>query len=106
MHLLLDHDGYLPSFAVITEGKVHEVKVAQQLKFEPDTIVVDDRAYNDYKLFGFWTSQGVYFVTRMKDNAVYEVIKKNKVTQKRQIAKDEIIELRGLKAFERCPYKR
>jgi hypothetical protein len=105
LHLLLDHDGYLPSFAVITEGKVSDVRVAWQLQFESDTIVVDDRAYNDYKLFGRWTSQGVYFVTRMKDNAVYEIVSENKVPQKRHILKDEIIELRGLKAFEKCPYK-
>ena len=43
LHLVLDHDGYLPSFAVITEGKVSDVKVAHTLKFEPGTIVVDDR---------------------------------------------------------------
>jgi hypothetical protein len=104
LHLLLDHDGYLPAFAVITEGKVSDVRVAWQLKFEPGTIVVDDRAYNDYELFGRWTSQGVYFVTRMKENAVYEVIRENKVPRKRHILKDEIIELRGLKAFEKCPY--
>jgi hypothetical protein len=104
LHLLLDHDGYLPSFAIITEGKVHEVKVAHQFKFEPDTIVVDDRGYNDYELFAQWTSQNVYFVTRMKENAVYQVIRKNKVPQKRHIIKDEIIELRGLNAFQKCPY--
>jgi len=68
LHLLLDHDGYLPSFAVITEGKVSDVKVAHTLRLDPGTIVVYDRGYNDYSLFGQWTSRGVYFVTRMKDN--------------------------------------
>ena len=33
LHLLLDHDGYLPSIAVITEGRVSDVKVARQFKF-------------------------------------------------------------------------
>ena len=105
LHLLLDHDGYLPSFAVITDGKVSDIKIARQFQFDPGTIVVDDRGYNDYALFGHWTSQGVYFVTRMKDNAVYEVIKENKVPQNRHILKDEIIELTGVKAFEKCPYQ-
>ncbi len=82
LHLLLDHDGYLPSFAIITEGNVSEVKVARQFKFDSDTIVVDDRGYNDYELFGRWTTQGVYFVTRMKDNAVFEVVKENKAPPK------------------------
>ena len=61
MHLLLDHDGYLPSFAVITEGKASDIEVARQFQFEPDTIVVDDRGYNDYELFGRWTSQARLF---------------------------------------------
>ena len=37
LHLLLDHDGYLPCFGVITEGKVHDVKVAWSLAFEAGT---------------------------------------------------------------------
>lgn len=105
LHLLLDHEGYLPSFAVITEGKVPDIKVARLIKFDAGSIVVDDRGYNDYGLFGAWTAQGVYFVTRMKDNAVYEVIRQNQVPQNRHILKDEIIELRGSGAFEKCPYQ-
>lgn len=105
LHLLLDHDGYLPSFAIITEGRVSDIKVARQFQFDPDTIVVDDRGYNDYELFGRWTAQGVYFVTRMKDNALFEVVQEKKVPQNRHILKDEIIELRGLKAIEKCPYR-
>jgi hypothetical protein len=104
LHLLLDHDGYLPSFAVITEGKVADVKVVSEFHFTPGTIVVDDRGYNDYDLFGRWTAQGVYFVTRMKDNAVYEVVGERRVPQNRHILKDELIELRGVKAIEKCPY--
>ena len=105
LHLLLDHDGYLPSFAVITDGKVSDVEVAPRFKFAPDTIVVDDRGYNDYDLFGKWTSEGVYFVTRMKDNAAYKVVKKNKVNAKRHILKDEIIKLSGPGASEKCHYQ-
>ena len=56
VHLLLDHDGYLPEFAWITEGKIADVKVAQQLRFAPGTIVVDDRGYPDYTLWGRWCS--------------------------------------------------
>jgi len=104
LHLLLDHDGYLPSFAVITEGNVSDVKVAQQFRFDPGIIVIDDRGYNDYKLFGRWTVQGIYFVTRMKENALYEVVGEKKVPQNRNILKDELIELRGMKALEKCPY--
>jgi len=104
LHLLLDHDGYLPSFAVITDGKVSDIEVARQFKFDPGTIIVDDRGYNDYALFGRWTHQGVYFVTRMMPNAVYEVIRENRVPQNRNILRDSIIRLSTAYAAERCPY--
>lgn len=104
LHLLLDHDGYLPCFAVITEGKVAEIEVARQLKFAPGTIIVDDRGYNDYALFGRWTSEHVYFVTRMLVNAVYDVIEERSVPRNRHILKDETIRLCGVNALERCPY--
>ncbi len=44
LHLLLDHQGLLPSYAVLTEGRVHESRIARNLRFEPGTIVVFDRA--------------------------------------------------------------
>ena len=65
LHLLLDHDGYLPSFAVVTEGKTSEIKVARTLRFAPGTILAIDRGYNDYEWFRELTQEEVYFVTRM-----------------------------------------
>jgi len=103
LHLVLDHDGYLPCFAHITDGKCHDVKVAHTLRFESGTIVVDDRGYNDYKLFSKWTEQGVYFVTRRKDNAVYEVTETREIPQNRSILGDEIIQLTG-EAGKKCPH--
>jgi hypothetical protein len=64
--LLLDHDGYLPSFAVVTEGKTSEIKVARTLRFAPGTILAIDRGYIDYVWFRELTQEEVYFVTRMK----------------------------------------
>ena len=74
LHLQLQERGCLPCWALVTEGRTHEVRVAQGLAFDPGTIVVMDRAYTDYALFGRWTEQNVFFVTRMKSNAQYEVI--------------------------------
>src|SRR3979490_1951797 len=45
LHLLLDHDGYLPSFAVVTEGNRSEIKVARSLRLDPGTAI--DRGYMD-----------------------------------------------------------
>ena len=106
LHLLLDHDGYLPAFAVITPGNVHDVRVARTLKLQPGTLIVDDRGYNDYELFATWTEQGVYFVTRMKDNAIYRVIERRPIPQGRShIRRDQIIRLSGAGARQKCPHK-
>jgi hypothetical protein len=91
LHLLLDHDGYLPSFAVITPGKTHEIKVARQMKFEAGTILVFDRGYTEYDWFSELTKQGVYFVTRMKDKADYGVVEERLVPEKSRVRKDEVI---------------
>ena len=91
LHLLLDHDGYLPSFAVITEGKKHEVRVARQMQFAPGAILVFDRGYTDYEWFTNLTQQAVYFVTRLKENADYGVLEKREVPQRRGVLRDEVI---------------
>ncbi|HNS56797.1 MAG TPA: IS4 family transposase [Smithellaceae bacterium] len=103
LHLVLDHDGYLPSFAVITDGLCHDVKVAYTLKFDPGTVVVDDRGYNDYHLFAKWTEDEVFFVTRQKGNATYSVIE-SREGHVHPVLKDEIILLTGPGAAEKCPF--
>jgi Domain of unknown function (DUF4372)/Transposase DDE domain len=91
LHLLLDHDGYLPSYAVITEGKKHEVRVARQMRFAPGTILVFDRGYTDYEWFASLIQQGVYFVTRLKENADYGVVENLAVPQGRGVQRDQVI---------------
>ena len=71
LHLVLDHDGYLPVFADLTEGKVADINIANKLNFAPGTIVGMDRGYIDYSLFERWTDEGVFFVTRTKKNTQY-----------------------------------
>jgi hypothetical protein len=104
LHMVLDHDGYLPCFGLITEGAVHDVKAAWKIDFAPGTVVVDDRGYNDYRLFAHWNKTGVYFVTRMKDNALFEVAEERMPPQQRGILKDQIIQLTGQGAQKKCPY--
>ena len=104
LHLVLDHDGYLPCFGIITDGKVHDVKAAHQIGFAPGTIVVDDRGYNDYRLFAKWTDASIFFVTRMKDNALFEVVEEREVPKNRNILRDQTIRLTGTGAQEKCPH--
>jgi Transposase DDE domain/Domain of unknown function (DUF4372) len=93
LHLLLDHDGYLPTVAVITEGKVADVRVARQLRFEPGTILIMDRGYVDFAWFDRLTAQGVFFVTRPKTGMAYEVVEHRKIDVNRNLLSDQIIEL-------------
>jgi hypothetical protein len=73
LHPLLDHDGHLPCFGVITEGKVHEIRVARSLEFPSGTILAMDRGYVDYLWLDELERQGVFFVTRLKDNAAFSM---------------------------------
>jgi DDE family transposase/uncharacterized protein DUF4372 len=91
LHLLLDHQGLLPSFALITEGRVHESRVARSLRFEPGTIVGFDRGYADYDWFAALDAQGVFFVTRLKDNADYGVLEHRPVPSGSAVRRDETI---------------
>jgi hypothetical protein len=91
LHLLLDHDGYLPSFAVVTEGKTSEIKVARTLRFDPGTILAIDRGYVDYEWFRELTQEEVYFVTRMKEKAVYEVSEELRVPKNSNVVRDQIV---------------
>jgi hypothetical protein len=93
LHLLLDHDGYLPSFAVLTDGKTHEIRVARELRFAPGTIVVYDRGYTDYDWFESLTHQRVWFVTRMKDNADFVVVEDPPVPAGKNLRSDQVISL-------------
>jgi hypothetical protein len=58
---------------------------------------VDDPAYNDYGLFGIWTTPGLFCVTRIKEKALYEMIGEGTIPPNRHILKDELILLKGLK---------
>jgi IS4 transposase len=89
--VLLDHDDYLPRYVLITDAKKSDVRVAQSLDLNPGSIIAMDRGYNDYALFGKWTAQDVFFVTRLKDNASFEVVETRPVPAGTNVRKDEII---------------
>jgi len=105
LHLLLDHDGYLPCYAVVTEGKVHEIQIARKLKFQSGTMLVFDRGYTDYNWFQQLTEDGVNFVTRLKDNAAYIVVESREAAGK-GVKADEIIVLEKQATSETAPFLR
>ena len=103
LHLLLDHDGYLPTFAQITDGKTSEVEVARSLSLPRESILVVDRGYTDYSLFAQWGEQGIWFVTRPRRNMVYRVLERWPVPGRTHVICDEIIELASAYGQARHP---
>jgi len=103
LHLLLDHDGYLPDFAVITDGKTADVTTARHFTLPAGSIVAVDRGYCDFELFSQWTNSGVFFVTRLKGNAAYEVVVNRPLPQRGSVLIDQIIRFTGPKTSLKYP---
>lgn len=104
LHLLLDHDGYFPVYAYVSNGKKHDVTIAKKISLPPSSIVAMDRGYNDYRLFASWTESGIYFVTRMKGNATYQVVEENLIPITGNVLSDQFIEFTGYYARKNCPH--
>jgi hypothetical protein len=56
-----------------TEARQHDVRPARQVPLRPGSIVVVDRGYTDFALFGRWCHEGIFWVTRMKEGTAYTV---------------------------------
>jgi len=97
VHMLIDAVQSVGRFIKITAAKVHDKNFLKSLELISHSMVVFDRAYNYYHQFALWTNKEVYFVTRLKKNAVYLVIevKRNHYKKKGQakVLRDEIIEI-------------
>ena len=70
MHTVLDHDGYIPAFAAITNVRALESRVAKALELPEGFIVVFDKGYICYSWFRLFGEKGVFFVTRLNQIAV------------------------------------
>jgi hypothetical protein len=66
--------GFVPDLITITEGSCNDKNFLGQLAPSPGTIYVFDKGYVNFSVFDQWTQQGSYFVTRLNDNAVYEIV--------------------------------
>jgi putative transposase len=102
VHVSLDHDGMLPSFITVTDGKTHDVIVDRTLALPADSIVVMDRAYTDYAWFNALNDKGIFFVTRQKSNASYRVIGRHDIPKDKGLTCDQTIRITGTNAAK-CP---
>lgn len=97
VHMLIDAVQSVGRFIKMTAAKVNDQKFLKSLDLISNSMIVFDKAYNYYHQFALWTTQQVYFVTRMKKNAVYTVIEVNRAHYRKEgqakVLRDEIIEL-------------
>ncbi|CAO0823340.1 hypothetical protein DFAR_3660006 [Desulfarculales bacterium] len=88
---------------MLTEAKVADVTVPQGLALNPGSILILNRGYQqDYALFGKGTGQGIFFVTRLKSNAVFEVMATQPGPKTQNVLADQTIFLTG--SLTDCPY--
>jgi hypothetical protein len=97
VHMLIDAVQSVGRFIKMTAAKVNDQKFLKSLEMISDSMIVFDKAYNYYHQFALWTQKQVYFVTRMKKNAVYSVIEVKRIHYRKKgqakVLRDEIIEL-------------
>lgn len=104
LHVKLNHAGYLPNFAVITEAAVHEQKSVLHIPLERNDVVVFDRGYTDFSWYRALIDKGIFFVTRIKKNANYKVVERRPVKHLKDIYSDHIIKLKGFYSKQKYPY--
>lgn len=75
VHALMDAFSGITEFVRMTAAKEHDRKFLYHLNLASKSWIVFDKGYNLYSQFDKWTKQKVWFVTRMKDNAVFHVTK-------------------------------
>jgi len=102
LHVGLNHNGYLPEFVTVVEGKDHDVTVGRTLTFPKGSIIAVDKGYNDYNWYNQLTLKGICFVTRLKSNAKYCVIKRNSVLKNKGITSDQTIAFTGTQTAKKC----
>jgi len=105
LHVKLNHSGYLPTFAVVTTGKVHETQVAPSIPLERGDVAIFDKGYTDFAWYKSLDDKGVFFVTRIKRNARYAVIERKDVSRLKNIYSDQILELKGFYSKQKYPDK-
>ncbi|MBK9290748.1 MAG: IS4 family transposase [Bacteroidetes bacterium] len=97
VHMLIDAVQSVGRFIKITAAKVHDKNFLKSLELISHSMIVFDKAYNYYHQFALWSQQHVYFVTRLKKNAVYTVIQTHRQHYRKKhqakVLKDQTIEI-------------
>ena len=103
-HALLDVKNNIPSFVWLTPGNVHDTQAMDVVPVEAGAYYLMDKGYVDFdRLFRLFHQQGAFFVTRAKDNMVYEVFDSREVDKQTGLISDESISLTGLFTSRKYP---
>ena len=105
LHTLLDLRGSIPSFISITDGKVHDVNVLDELIPEPGSIYVMDRAYLDFERLYLLNQCMAFFVIRSKINTQMRRLYSHKIDKSTGLRCDQTIVLTGIKSAKDYPDK-
>lgn len=95
-HTMIDAEHNLPCFTLLTEAKHHDLVFLQTLQVPPNSLIVFDRAYTNYKQFEVWNGQGTTWVTRQKNDASFKVIADKEVnpeSSKKGVLADQMVVL-------------
>jgi len=99
LHMGIDADGYLPTFMDMTDGKVHEINWAKQtLKLPKGSFAVFDRGFTDYNWYSTLMADGIFFVTRLRNNADVQYLLKRAGRKSPGVTNDQQIKLKGIDA--------
>jgi putative transposase len=95
LHVGLDHDGYLPAFVAMTDGKGYDVDWARTLDLPAGSVVVFDRGYIEYKFFKQLMGKKIRFVTRYRKDIRFTVLERRAVDRQSGLTSDQTIRLQG-----------
>ena len=105
LHTLLDLRGNIPSFISITDGKVHDVKILDELVPEPGSVYIMDRGYLDFQRLYLLHQCMAFFIIRSKTNTKFRRLYSHKVDKSTGLRCDQTIILTGTKTKKHYPDK-
>jgi hypothetical protein len=103
LHTLLDLRGNIPSFIFVSDGRMHDVNILDQLVPEPGAIYVMDRGYIDFERLGRFHEAGSFFVIRAKKNLKAERRYSRKVDKSTGLVCDQTVTLTGFYSQQGYP---
>jgi Transposase DDE domain/Domain of unknown function (DUF4372) len=104
LHIKLNHAGFIPQAAVVTTAKTDDRMAIDTLQYNAGDVLIFDRGYTDYEKYAILCRKRIYFVTRLKDNARFKVIKRRLLTSK-NISSDHEIVFSGFYSKKKCPLR-